>query len=327
MFIKLASLFTCNTLGHYLYINEMNTFILEEYAMDLPFLPEEAQVTFDFSSIKRKWLNVPYANKSPAQKLDIFLPNGNGDHYPVIIIIHGGGFRFGDKQGIELKMALEPGLKRGYAIVSINYRLSTEATFPAAPQDVNAAIRFIRKNASLYHLNPDKIGLWGSSSGGNLAALAGTTGYTPIFVDSNLGAPRVPWNVQAVVDFFGPINFLTMDPQFVINGIIGQVHDAPDSFESLYLGAQITKVPGKVKQSNPETYLNRKAPPFLIEHGTKDENIPYQQSVVFSQQLMYNIPDTFINLRLIDGAGHGGPLFETPDNIDLVFNFFDLYLT
>ncbi|MDD3429479.1 MAG: alpha/beta hydrolase [Oscillospiraceae bacterium] len=288
--------------------------------------PDVQNPTFDFSSIKCKWLNVPYADKSAAQKLDIFLPNDNLCYHPTVVIIHGGGFMFGDKEGIELEAALEPGLERGYAIVSINYRLSTEAIFPAAPQDVNAAIRFLRKNAFRYRLDPNHIGLWGSSSGGNLASLAGVTDKMTVFVNPELGDPNIAWNVNAVVDFYGPINFLTMDPEYVINGLDGQIHDSPNSFESKYLGAQITTVPWLVKESNPQTYLNTGMPAFLIEHGTKDLNIPYQQSVIFSQLLADYLPDTEVSLRLIDGAQHGGPQFETPENTDLVFSFFDKYL-
>lgn len=283
-------------------------------------------VSFDFSNIKYKWLDVAYANESEAEKLDIFLPNDNKTKYPVLMIVHGGGFRFGDKQGIELKIALEPALERGFAVVSINYRLSTEAKFPAAPQDVNAAIRFIRANANQYKLDPYYIALWGSSSGGNLASLAGTTGNYKTFVNYNLNNYRVPWGINAVVDFYGPINFLTMDNQFTINGIDGQNHNSPDSFESLYLGAPIQIIPLTVKKSNPETYITSRTCPFLIEHGTMDKNIPYQQSVIFSQRLNEKLSADEINLRLIDGAGHGGPQFETKDNIDLVFEFLEKYL-
>ena len=116
------------------------------------------------------WIDVPYANASPSEKMDIFLPNSTGP-YPVIIWIHGGGFETGNKNENSSKPAKE-GLSRGYAVVSINYRSSREATFPAQINDVKAAIQFLRANSKKYNLNPDKIGLWGSSAGGFLAALA-----------------------------------------------------------------------------------------------------------------------------------------------------------
>ncbi|NLD18967.1 MAG: alpha/beta hydrolase [Clostridiales bacterium] len=274
----------------------------------------------------RKWLDIPYANISESEKLDIFLPNEYKQQYPAIMLIHGGGFRFGDKQGIELKLTLKPALEQGFAVVSINYRLSPEAKFPAAPQDVNAAIRFIRANAYSYNIDPYRIALWGTSSGGNLASLAGTTGEYTNFVNYNLNNCRVPWFVSCVVDFYGPINFLTMDSQFVINGLDGQNHNAADSFESLYMGAPIQTIPLTVQKSNPEVYITPNTCPFLIEHGTLDKNIPYQQSVIFAQKLNKKISDSKINLRLIDGAGHGGSLFETKDNLDLVFNFLKTYV-
>ena len=118
--------------------------------------------------------NIAYANTSATQVLDLYLPEGNGP-FPVVVNIHPGGFFTGDKEmvpGTPGKAMLEA----GYAIASINYRLSGEATFPAAVQDAKAAVRFLRANAAEYKLNPDKIAAFGQSAGGNLASMLGTAG-------------------------------------------------------------------------------------------------------------------------------------------------------
>lgn len=129
-------------------------------------------------------------------------------------------------------------------MVSINYRLSGEAKFPAQINDVKAAIRFIRSNANEYNLKPYKIAVGGISAGGNLAALARTSGGVGELEDTERSNSNVSDHVQAVVDWYGPINFLKMDEQFKASGIDGQVHSSPDSPESKLLGQQITLVSG-----------------------------------------------------------------------------------
>lgn len=138
-------------------------------------------------AISRKWPDVAYAQVSAAQKLDIYLPEDGDGPFPVIVAIHGGAFRMGDKADGQHTPMLE-GLERGYAVVSINYRMSGEAIFPAAVYDVKAAIRWIRANAASYHFNAEKIAVWGGSAGGHLAAMAGVSGGVAELEDLSLGA-------------------------------------------------------------------------------------------------------------------------------------------
>ena len=136
-------------------------------------IQDEAMIPFppaDVSHIIRKWQDLPYANLSPAQKLDIYLPDEGEGPFPVILHIHGGGFALGDKGDIHVLTFLK-GLERGYAVVSVNYRLSGEAIFPAGLQDIKAAIRWLRANSEQYHLDGSRIAACGGSSGGNYAAM------------------------------------------------------------------------------------------------------------------------------------------------------------
>jgi acetyl esterase/lipase len=276
----------------------------------------------DTSSIARKWIDIAYASKSNAEKLDVYLPNSGDGPFPCIIVIHGGAFKMGDKSGPELASAIK-GLANGYGVASINYRLSGEAKWPAQINDVKAAIRFLRANAAGYRLNPDRFAVWGSSAGGHLAALAGTSGSVAALQDGALGNPGVSDSVQAVIDMFGPVNFLAMDEQFKAAGVAGQVHNTADSPESALFGKQLTLVPELVRQANPETYISTDDPPFFIQHGSADKLIPTQQSVDLQAALAKTLGKEKVTFEVINGAGHGTADFSTDANIRKVFAFLD----
>ena len=277
-------------------------------------------------SIKNKFLDIPYASKSSAQKLDIYLPNKGSGPFPVIISIHGGAFLTGDKaMAGQINPVLE-GLKRGYAVVGVNYRLSGEAKFPAAVEDVKAAVRFIRANSKKYNLNTDTIAAWGSSAGGYLAAMLGTTGEIKDFEDLSLGNPKVSSSVQAVVDWYGPIRFDTMDSQFQEAGVRGMPHGEANSPESKFLGQAVNISPVLVKRADPSTYISKNDPPFFIQAGTRDPLIPYKQSILFYEDLKKVLGDSKVTIRLLEGAGHGGIHFIAPENLEMVFRFLDKHL-
>jgi acetyl esterase/lipase len=275
--------------------------------------------------IKRKFLDIPYASTSPAQKLDIYLPDEGDGPFPVIVSIHGGAFMGCDKADMQVMPMLE-GLKRGYAIVAINYRLSGEAKFPALVQDAKAAIRWIRANAPRYSFDPNRIAAWGSSAGGYQATMMGVSVYVQSLQDESLGSADQSCAVQAVVTRFGPTDFLKMDEYLIEQGLPplpGQEHSAADSPESLLLGQKITEVPERVKAANPETYVTPDAPPFFIQHGAQDPVVPVQMSIHLAAKLEQAIGKDKVRLELLEGAGHGAPQFETPENVEKVLDWLD----
>jgi acetyl esterase/lipase len=278
-----------------------------------------------YSDIKNKYLDLAYATLSEAQRLDIYLPDKISGALPVIVAIHGGAFMMGDKGDDQLKPVIA-GLKRGYAVISINYRMSGEAVFPANIADVKAAIRWIRSNSKKYSLDTARIAVWGDSAGGYLAALAGTSGGVSELEDLSLGNAAYSSKVQAVIDWFGPINFLKMDDQLRETGNGKAGHSESGSPESKVLGAKITEIPEMVKKANPETYISVDDPPFLIQHGTKDPVVPTQQSEEFYSRLINVLGENKVSLTLLKDEGHGGPQFEDTANIDKVFNFLDKWL-
>jgi len=271
------------------------------------------------------YLDIPYANVSQSQTLDIYIPSKGEGPFPVIISIHGGSYSGGDKKGPEL-VSTKEGLKRDYAIVSINYRLSGEAIHPAQINDVKAAIRFIKANAEEYHLNPEKIALWGSSAGGGLASLAGTSANVIDLQDLSLGYANQSDRVQAVVDWCGTINFSTFDQQFEESGIKGQSQNNPQSFLSKLMGQDITKIPEQVQKANPETYITPDDPPFYIQHGTMDNLVPVQQSRNFTEKLKAVIGADKVTFVEMPGEGHCSPGFTNSASISKVLDFLDKHL-
>jgi acetyl esterase/lipase len=257
--------------------------------------------------------NIPYVtNGHERQKLDLYLPQSDKP-LPLIIWIHGGAWRAGSKDfGVPLDY-----LADGYAVASINYRLSQHAIFPAQIQDCKAAVRWLRANAQNYNLDPNHFAAWGPSAGGHLVALLGTTGDINEFdVGENLS---VSSRVQAVVDYFGPTDFLQMEAHRLPNGM---VHDSPDSPESKLIGGNVQDNPDKVARANPITYITSDDPPFLIVHGDTDPLVPHHQSELLEAALKNaNVPVTFYTVK---GGGHGG--FIDPNVPKLTKEFLAEYL-
>lgn len=266
--------------------------------------------------------NVPYSTVSKAQVMDIYLPEGEGP-FSVVVLIHGGAFKMGDKR-METQNA-EALVAKGYAAASINYRLSSEAKFPAQIEDCKAAVRFLRANATKYNLNPDKIGSWGASAGGNLSSLLGTTSRVSELEGASLGNSSYSSKVIASVDWFGPINFLTMDAEATALGFTISTN-SPSSPESSLIGAAVQTVPDLVAKANPTTYITSDDASFFIQVGSMDRNIPYTQSRNFYDALKPIVGNGKVSFELLEGAGHGGPQFSSPANIEKVIAFFDKYL-
>jgi acetyl esterase/lipase len=252
------------------------------------------------------------SNGHERQKLDLYLPE-QGTNLPLIVNIHGGAFRAGGKeQGVPLDY-----LRQGYAVASINYRLSQHATFPAQIEDCKAAVRWLRAHAHEYRLDPHRFAAWGPSAGGHLAAMLGTTGDTKEF---DVGADLAQSSrVQAVVDYFGPTDFLKMDTHRSPNGML---HDPADSPESQLIGGSIQENKDKVARANPITYVTPGDPPFFICHGDQDPLVPHDQSELLEAALKKaGVPVTFYTVK---GAGHGG--FKDPKVPELTRDFLAAHL-
>lgn len=275
-----------------------------------------------FASVDPTHKDLAYATLSSTQKLDLYIPTSGSGPFPVVIMVHGGGFMFGDKVDGAGLTGVDQLLAAGYAVASINYRLSGEAQYPAQIFDAKAAVRFLRANAAEYNLNPDKFGAWGASAGGNLVSLLGTTCGVAELEGADLGNADQSSCVQAVVDWFGPIDFLKMQEQLTAAGCSASTDDA-SSPESKLIGAPIQTVPEKVALTNPMNYITADDAPFFIENGTADCNIPPVQNKNLADALSAVIGADNVTYVSLEGAGHGGSQFETAENLAQVIAFLD----
>jgi acetyl esterase/lipase len=290
---------------------------------DLHYGIQEVPPPADTSHITRKFINIPYAGLSNSQKLDIYLPEQGNGPFPVIVSIHGGAFMGCDKGDVQVMPMLE-GVNKGFAVISINYRLSGEAKFPALVQDGKAAIRWIRGNAEKYGFDPRKIVAWGGSAGGYLASMLAVSADNTYLEDLTQGYAEYSSNVQAAVIWYAPTNFLKMDEHLMQSGLTPppeQSHNGENSPESLLLGEKITKIPERVKEANPETYITENIPPMLLQHGRKDPVVPVQQSIEFFEKLNQKAGARKIILEIFEEAEHADPAFETKENVERVFRF------
>ena len=266
--------------------------------------------------------DIPYAGtKNPRQTLDLFLPAKPAapGALPVIVFIHGGGWRGGNKAGGARQLGRFVATGR-YAGVSVGYRLSGERTWPAQIHDCKAAIRWIRAHAKEHGLHGERIGVWGTSAGGHLVAMLGTSGGVQA-LEGDLGPHTDAGSrVTCVADWFGPTDFLQMDAHALAGGRL--VHDAPTSPESLLVGGAIQENKARCAEASPVTYVTKDDPPFLIAHGTKDPLVPCHQSELLDAALRRAGCDvTFVQ---VVGAGHGG--FRTPELDRRLERFFDKHL-
>ena len=223
-------------------------------------------------------------------------------------------------------LLIRPDLAQRLSGITIDYRLTDKASFPAQIHDCKGAIRWVRAHGKRYHLDSERMAACGGSAGGNYAAMICLTASVTEFDDPRLGNTEYPCHVRAAVDMFGPTDFLKMDAQLDENGFGPGGHGAANSPESKYLGAKLSDVPLKVVLANPMTYIHEHMPPLLIQHGRLDTMVPVQQSMIFVEKLeKYVHPDRF-EFDILEGAGHGDPLFETDENMARVFFFLDRYL-
>lgn len=217
-------------------------------------------------------LDQPYAgNDNPKQMVDVYLPKKrNGDKpLPVVAMIHGGGWVNGDRLGYAA-LGIQLARTGDYAAVGVGYRLSKEAHWPSQVYDCKAAIRWIRAHAKEYNLDADKIAVWGSSAGGHLSSLLGTSGDVKE-LEGDLGPNKdFSSRVQCVVNLCGPEDFtkaLMFDKQ-------GQPIWNDDAVSGL-LGGNAQEKTTEAKAASPVTHVTKDDPPFITFHGTKDQRVAY----------------------------------------------------
>lgn len=285
-------------------------------------LPDYTKMAIQTS---QSWIDVDYiGDHLTGHLLDIHLPTTGKAPFPIVICVYGSAWFSNNSKEATFHDGLgQRLLKAGFAVVSINHRSSRDAVFPAQIQDVKAAIRFIRANSNKFSLDSRFIGITGWSSGGHLSALTGTTNTTkqttignlPIDIEGNLGQfTAASSQVNAVVDWYGPTDFLLMD------GCGSALkHDDSKSPESTLIGGPIQENKDKVALANPVSYVSKSNPPFLIIHGDKDLTVPRCESVRLYEALQQaGVRSEFIT---VSGGGHG-PGVQIDTYYDKMIAFF-----
>ncbi|NLV92610.1 MAG: prolyl oligopeptidase family serine peptidase [Firmicutes bacterium] len=269
---------------------------------DPPF--KDGKIPYGFAKtddIKGQFRDIRYTNGPDSQKLDIYLPDEGEGPFPVMMYIHGGAFFFGSKEMDDLQPILH-GLKRGYAVVSINYTLIDctigkeiidQSVYPEALYQAKAAVRWIRANAEVYGFDPERIAVLGTSAGGQIAGLLGTTGHKPETEDLSLGNADFSSQVQAAIICCGA-NFAT--PTFLCS-------------------AFSTKI---------ENHAHPDGPPILVVHGERDEAIPYEHSVQLVENLREVLGEEKVKFLTLPEAGHNNdPKFFDNDFVDTKNEVYD----
>ena len=225
--------------------------------------------------------------------LDLYRPAAGADPAPLVVFMHGGGWLRGDRSMVSPSFASwRPGpLARlaadGFAVASVDYRLSGEARFPAQLEDVSAAVDWLTGQAAEYGFDASRIVLWGESAGAHLAALLGLRLPTPT-------------GVRGVVDWYGPADLTALQEQV---GVAGALTDDPlDTREARLLGAPVATVPELARAASPISHVRAGAPPFLIAHGTADRAVPFRQSEALAAALAEAGAD--VRFEAVDGADH-----------------------
>lgn len=249
-----------------------------------PAVPEGVLLDFD----------VEYSRVGERVAMDIFRPKAGGPH-PVVLAIHGGGFRAGSRAGYH-RLCIELAQK-GFVAATASYRLAPRHQFPAAVEDVKAAVRFLRANARKYDLDPERIGATGGSAGGHLALMVGLTGQSTAF-DGTGPHLEQSSRVQAVVNFYGPTDFTKSYDASV---------DAKDVLPQ-WIGNDLVHSRKQHLVASPLYYVSPLAPPILTVHGTKDTYVAYEQGQWLDERM--KAAGGVHELETIEGAGHG---FKGPD--------------
>lgn len=263
------------------------------------------------SALHLHWADITYACYAERRdlRLDLYLP-AHGRRVPLLIWIHGGAWMHGSKN----EPSVLDYLPDRFALASIEYHFSAEALFPHQIHACKAAVRWLRFHADRFGYRAERIGVLGASAGGHLAALLGTSNGDPALEGTVGEYQAVSSDVQAVVDLFGPTDFIHM-----LDFDSSLDHAAADSPESRLLGGPVRDRVQEVAMANPITCISPRTCPFLILHGMRDDLIPWQQSQLLAAALQE--AGVEVSFHLIESAGHGGPEFGAPERVAAILAF------
>ncbi|AKA68768.1 alpha/beta hydrolase [Clostridium scatologenes] len=275
---------------------------------------------------EKTYLDISYANESKHQKMDIIIPNEGEGPFPVVVNIHGGAWFFGDKRNVHTRSSIQLAFK-GYAVATINYRLSGDAKWPAQIYDCKAAVRFLRANSAKYNIKTDKIGVIGNSSGGHLAGVMATTNGRSEYEDLSMGNSEYSSDVQAVAAWYGIFDFINIENHKKQLVKVGETYKGEDDgVLDRLMGCSMKGNEDKYADASPIYQMNANMPPMLIQQGTSDKVVPYLQAIDFFNKYIKFCGDENVHIDILEGAIHGDDAFRTNENMYKVLKFMDKYI-
>lgn len=263
---------------------------------------------------------------SKAMGMDIIMPTRK-EKYPAIVYINGGGFINANKDGyLQQRLDLA---EHGYVVASITYRVAPTSTFPAALEDVKAAIRYLRAHADKFNIDKEHIGVFGGSAGGYLSAMAGVTSGVEGFDKGEYLDESS--DVQAVVDLYGISDITTIAADY--SEEIQAYHRSSGSTEALWVNGSavfggrdggLAANPEGAKAASPMMYISSKTPPFLLLHGDQDVLVSASQTELLRKALEEKHIEA--TRYLVKNAAHGGEYWVQPEIMKIIIDFFDKHL-
>ncbi len=268
----------------------------------------------DDSQYINKKKNIIYGTRTDKEKLDIFYPEQGNGPWPVFIEVHGGAWYFGQKSSVEFEPFLV-GLKRGFACVSLGYTLSPEGHYPLPVLEIKTAIRYLRKNAEKYSIDPNRIILWGGSAGAHLAALSAVscdTGYLETDLSGNDSISAKP---QVLILWYGCFDY-ERNGRLLDDWI----------YENFFGVDDLSKIRQKIKLSSPLEHITKNTCPTFLQHGLNDTVVPYQQSQGYYDTLVQAGVGKQSRLELLPGCKHADSAMFQRENIEKIFDFAGKYI-
>lgn len=287
---------------------------------------QNGKIESGYTPIAREQYDIPYDTLTKSQKLDLYLPETGEGPFPLIVFIHGGGWYSGDKADGQ-ERAWVTLRNQGYAVASINYRLSRETAHPAGLIDCKTAIRFLKANADKYHIDPERVAVSGDSSGGHYALMVALTSDITEFEDLTRGNAEQDSDVRCAVVWYPATDLAetmrtVQDREYTGFG----ARFAWSNIER-YVGKSIKNVDDeRLITASPIHYISEDMPPVLLQHGNADSICPVDQSWRFYRQAVAVAGEEKVSIEILEGAEHGDSDFETEENMKSISLFLDKYL-
>lgn len=297
------------------------------------FLPTEPEI--DVTQFRKTALDLHYADQSENQILDIFYPDEGEGPYPLVIVLHGGAFCAGHKRSYYVKRMCQP-VHAGYAVATVEYRLTQEATWPAQLLDGKLAIRYLRAHAKELNLDPDKFALWGNSAGGTVTQIMAVTGDNEEYDDLSIGEKAsskvqcaLAWYTISEINSCEQFSFDSFELRKATGAGKGMMPNGGEVKESMFtrlLGFNPLYYPEKTAKISPIALVDENCADMLLQHGTNDLVVDHHQSIYMYEKVKAVCGEDRCQLDLFEGEPHGSQQIKSIENINHCIDFLDKHL-